>query len=164
MSLKVNLEPFKRKQAARGKRVPRVPSIFDWFCLLPSLEFAVGSVAPAACPLVLAAARAPLAAMHGDTQNGNRRATTLDNLSQRAFVELVDREHRVIASSEAVMIDVVQREHPELIMTSHDEKSHSWLHLATLYQGLHTFPFLQIRNATRYFTDEFSAHERQAVH
>jgi hypothetical protein len=66
--------------------------------------------------------------MHGDAQNGNRRATTLDSLSQRAFVEPVDRGHDVIvviASSEAVMIDAVEREHPDQIIASHDEKSHS---------------------------------------
>ena len=44
--------------------------------------------------------------------------TAHNSLSQRAFVELVDRGHTVvvvIASSEAVMIDAVAREHPDLI-------------------------------------------------
>jgi putative two-component system protein, hydrogenase maturation factor HypX/HoxX len=45
--------------------------------------------------------------------------TAHNSLSQRAFVELVDRGHRVvvvIASSEAVMIEAVEREHPDLIV------------------------------------------------
>jgi putative two-component system protein, hydrogenase maturation factor HypX/HoxX len=45
--------------------------------------------------------------------------TAHNSLSQRAFVELVDRGHTVvvvIASSEAVMIDAVAREHPDLIV------------------------------------------------
>jgi putative two-component system hydrogenase maturation factor HypX/HoxX len=45
--------------------------------------------------------------------------TAHNSLSQRAFVELVERGHRVavvIASSEAVMIEAVEREHPDLIV------------------------------------------------
>ncbi len=45
--------------------------------------------------------------------------TTHNSLSQRAFVELVDRGHRVvvvIASSEEVMLEAVEREHPDLIL------------------------------------------------
>src|SRR6516162_983606 len=45
--------------------------------------------------------------------------TAHNSLSQRAFVELVDRGHRVsvvIASSEEVMLDAVKRERPDLIM------------------------------------------------
>jgi len=46
--------------------------------------------------------------------------TTVHNsLSQRAFVELVDRGHTVvvvIASSEEVMLEAVEREHPDLIV------------------------------------------------
>ncbi len=45
--------------------------------------------------------------------------TAHNSLSQRAFVELVDRGHTVvvvIASSEAVMIEAVEREQPELIV------------------------------------------------
>ena len=45
--------------------------------------------------------------------------TAHNSLSQRAFVELVDRGHRVIvviASSEAVMLEAVEREHPDLIV------------------------------------------------
>src|SRR5260370_15978508 len=44
--------------------------------------------------------------------------TAHNSLSKRAFVELVERGHRVlvvIASSEAVMIEAVEREHPDLI-------------------------------------------------
>ena len=45
--------------------------------------------------------------------------TAHNSLSQRAFVELVDRAHTVvvvIAGSSAVMIDAVAREHPDLIV------------------------------------------------
>src|SRR5260370_22915829 len=45
--------------------------------------------------------------------------TAHNSLSKRAFVELVERGHRVlvvIASSEAVMIEAVEREHPDLIV------------------------------------------------
>jgi putative two-component system hydrogenase maturation factor HypX/HoxX len=45
--------------------------------------------------------------------------TAHNSLSQRAFVELVDRGHRVIvviASSEAVMLEAVEREQPDLIV------------------------------------------------
>lgn len=45
--------------------------------------------------------------------------TAHNSLSQRAFVELVDRGHTVIvviASSEEVMLDAVEREHPDLIV------------------------------------------------
>ena len=46
--------------------------------------------------------------------------TTVHNsLSQRAFVELVDRGHRVsvvIAGSSEVMLEAVEREHPCLIV------------------------------------------------
>src|SRR5438034_8011936 len=45
--------------------------------------------------------------------------TAHNSLSQRAFVELVDRGHTVIvviASSEEVMLEAVEREHPDLIV------------------------------------------------
>jgi enoyl-CoA hydratase/carnithine racemase len=45
--------------------------------------------------------------------------TAHNSLSQRAFVELIDRRHRVIvmiASSEDVMLEAVEREHPDLIV------------------------------------------------
>src|SRR5260370_6361168 len=45
--------------------------------------------------------------------------TAHNSLSQRAFVELVDRGHTVIvviASCEAVMLEAVEREHPDLIV------------------------------------------------
>src|SRR5215467_679433 len=70
------LEPFKRKQAARGTRAPRAPSIVDGFCLLPSLEFAVGSVEPDDCLLAHEAARASPEALREDGQNDSTRATT----------------------------------------------------------------------------------------
>jgi putative two-component system protein, hydrogenase maturation factor HypX/HoxX len=44
--------------------------------------------------------------------------TAHNSLSQRAFVELVDRGHTVvvvIAGSSAVMLEAVDREHPDLI-------------------------------------------------
>src|SRR6266699_2327910 len=69
---------LKRKSAARGKRAPREPSIVGWFFPLPWLAYAAGTVAPDGCPLVLQAARAPLAALREDVQNDNRRATTRD--------------------------------------------------------------------------------------
>src|SRR5215469_5562711 len=61
-------EPLKRKPLARGNRVLPLPSIVDGPSQLPSPVFAAGSVALAACLLVLAAARASLAARHGDGQ------------------------------------------------------------------------------------------------
>src|SRR6266566_4466317 len=45
--------------------------------------------------------------------------TAHNSLSQRAYVELVDRGHTVIvviASSEDVMLEAVEREHPDLIV------------------------------------------------
>jgi putative two-component system hydrogenase maturation factor HypX/HoxX len=45
--------------------------------------------------------------------------TAHNSLSQRAFVELVDRGHTVIvviASSEEVMLEAIEREHPDLIV------------------------------------------------
>src|SRR5690348_7851284 len=45
--------------------------------------------------------------------------TAHNSLSQRAFVELVDRGHKVIvviASSEAAILEAVECEHPELIV------------------------------------------------
>jgi putative two-component system protein, hydrogenase maturation factor HypX/HoxX len=45
--------------------------------------------------------------------------TAHNSLSQRAFVELVDRGHTVvvvIASSEEIMLEAVEREHPDLIV------------------------------------------------
>jgi hypothetical protein len=73
-----SLRALKRKLAARGKRVLRLPSIVGWFFRLPSPACVVGTVAPGGCPLVLVAAQAPLAAKHGDAQSDNRHATTRD--------------------------------------------------------------------------------------
>ena len=58
--------PLKRKPLATGKRAPRAPSIVEWFCRMPWLGYAAGSVAPPACHLVLAAARASPAVIHED--------------------------------------------------------------------------------------------------
>ncbi len=69
---------LKRKPEARGKRAPRTPSIVDGFCLLPSPEYAVGSVAPEVGHLARANARAPLGVMCEDAQNDSTRATTRD--------------------------------------------------------------------------------------
>jgi hypothetical protein len=68
--------PLKQKPAARGTRAPRLPSIVGWFCRLPEPSSVVGTVAPEGYPLVLVAARAPLAALCGDARNDSRRATT----------------------------------------------------------------------------------------
>ena len=77
-------EPLKRKPAARGKRAARAPSTFGWFSRLPWLGYADGSVAPAGCPLVLVAARAPFGVIREGAQSDSRRATTPDG---RADVE-----------------------------------------------------------------------------
>ncbi len=69
---------LKRKPTARGTRAPRAPSIVGRFCRLPELRCAVGSVALAVCPLVLAAAQASPAARHGGVQNDSTLATTRD--------------------------------------------------------------------------------------
>ncbi len=61
--------------------------------------------------------------------------TAHNSLSQRAFVELVDRGHTVIvviASSEEVMLEAVEREHPDLIVAP-VKKSDSCVHLAKIY-------------------------------
>src|SRR5579863_2031670 len=71
---------LKWKPVARGKRAPRASSIVDGFCRLPSLVSAADSVEPDVCHHVLAAAQASPLAMHGDVQNGSRRATTRDGL------------------------------------------------------------------------------------
>src|SRR5947199_3984443 len=69
---------LKRELAARGKRAPPELSIVDGFCRQPSPVYGADSAGPAACPLVLAAARASPAALRQDAQNDNRRATTRD--------------------------------------------------------------------------------------
>src|SRR6266849_6263180 len=53
-------------------------SIVGSFSQLPWLASAAGSVAPDGCPLVLAAAQASPAAIHGGAQNDSRLATTPD--------------------------------------------------------------------------------------
>ncbi len=45
-----------------GKRAPNAPSIVGWFCPLPWLAYAAGTVEPEGCHLVLAAAQVLLAA------------------------------------------------------------------------------------------------------
>jgi len=56
-------------------RALRAPSIVEWFCLMPELPYAAGSVAPPACPLALAAARALSVVMRGGARNESKRAT-----------------------------------------------------------------------------------------
>ena len=67
--------------------------------------------------------------------------TTVHNsLSQRAFVELVDRGHTVvvvIASSEAVMLAAVEREQPDLIvapMLKQVIPASIWQHYTCIYR------------------------------
>ena len=69
---------LKGKLSAKGERAPRMPSIADEFCRRPSPVFAVGIAVLSACPLVLAAARAPHAAIDEGVRNGSRLATTPD--------------------------------------------------------------------------------------
>jgi hypothetical protein len=69
---------LKQEPVARGKRAPHWPSIVASFCQRPWQGYGADSVAPGACPLVLAAARASLAALREDAQNGNTHATTPD--------------------------------------------------------------------------------------
>ncbi len=49
-----------------------------WFSPLPWLGYVAGSVAPPACHLALAAARASPGAMHEAAQNDSKPATTRD--------------------------------------------------------------------------------------
>jgi hypothetical protein len=56
---------LKRKPESRGKKAPRAPSIVGSFSPQPWLESAGDRVAPDVCPLVLAAAQASPAAIHG---------------------------------------------------------------------------------------------------
>jgi hypothetical protein len=76
-----------------GTRAPRMPSIVEGFCRLPSPVFAAESVAPAACHLAHAAARALLAGIRVDAQNESRHATTPD---EPAVVEPVGKWPRYV--------------------------------------------------------------------
>jgi hypothetical protein len=58
---------------AKGNRAPPALSIVDSFFPLLWQGYAVGSIVPSACHLVLAVSRAPLVAMHGDAQSDSRR-------------------------------------------------------------------------------------------
>ena len=57
------------------KRAPRMPSIVDGFCRLPSPASVVDSVVPDVCSLVLEAAGALLVGKREDAQNGSMLAT-----------------------------------------------------------------------------------------
>jgi len=61
--------------AAKDNRALPVLSTVGWFFPLPELPYTGGIVAPAVCHLVLEAARALPAAMHGDAQNESKLAT-----------------------------------------------------------------------------------------
>ncbi len=74
----VRLVALKRKLLARGRRAPHAPSIVGWFSLLPWQGYIADSVAQIVCPLVLAAARASPAALHGDARSDSTHATTPD--------------------------------------------------------------------------------------
>src|SRR5512135_2330388 len=63
------LNRLSRGPAARENRGLPWQSIVGSFSLLPELPSVADSVAPDACPLVLAAARASPAARHGGVQN-----------------------------------------------------------------------------------------------
>src|SRR5262245_32748187 len=64
--------------AEAGNRGRPLLSTVGCFSLRPSPESAVGTVAPDACHLALAAAQASPAAIHEGAQNGSTRATTPD--------------------------------------------------------------------------------------
>ncbi len=66
---------LKRKPESRGKKAPRTPSIVGSFSPQPWLESAGDSVAPDVCPLVLEAAQASSAAIHGGAQSDSTLAT-----------------------------------------------------------------------------------------
>lgn len=72
------LAPLKRRSATMDMRAPRAPSIVGRFFRLPSPAYAVGSVAPDVCHLVLEAAGALPAVSGEDAQNDSSLATTRD--------------------------------------------------------------------------------------
>ncbi len=72
--------------AAKDSTRLRVLTTVGGFCQLPSLECVAGSVAPRVCPLVLAAARAPLGVIREDAQSDSSLATIP---GEPAAVELV---------------------------------------------------------------------------
>src|SRR6266849_3130742 len=80
--------PLKPKALAKGKRVPRTSSIVGWFCRLPSLECAVGSVAPGGCHLALVSGRASFGVKHGGAQSDSRLATPADGRAGEEATEL----------------------------------------------------------------------------
>src|SRR5713101_9354888 len=70
--------------AGDGTGLPAL-SIVGSFFRLPWLEYAGGLVVLPACSLALAAARAPLVALHGDAQNDSKLTTTRDGLAVVGF-------------------------------------------------------------------------------
>jgi hypothetical protein len=78
---------LKRNLAARGRRAPPWLSIVGWFCRLPWQVSVADSVAPAVCHLARVAARALLAVIRVDAQNGSRHATIPDGPAAGELVE-----------------------------------------------------------------------------
>jgi hypothetical protein len=72
--------PSRGPAAEENRGLPPL-SIVGWFCRLPWLESAGGSIAPDGCHLALAAGRALLGAKHGDAQSASRLATTRERLT-----------------------------------------------------------------------------------
>src|SRR5712691_1903410 len=62
------------------------PSMVGWFCRLPWLGYAGGSVVPSSCHLVRAAAPVPLAALREGAQNDSTLATILCEPADVALV------------------------------------------------------------------------------
>jgi hypothetical protein len=87
LHLSLALAPLKRNLAARGRRAPPWLSIVGWFCRLPWQVSVADSVAPAVCHLALVAARALLAVIRVDAQNGSRHATIPDGPAAGELVE-----------------------------------------------------------------------------
>jgi hypothetical protein len=87
LHLSLALAPLKRRSSPRDTRAPREQSIVEWFFPRPSQESGAGSVAPAVCHLVLAAAGALLAVIRVDAQNGSRHATIPDGPAAGELVE-----------------------------------------------------------------------------
>ena len=75
-------------QAQEGNTGLPLPSIVGWLCLRPWQEYAAGSVVPASCHLVRAAAQVPLAALREGAQNDSKLATILSEPANVALVGL----------------------------------------------------------------------------
>jgi hypothetical protein len=60
--------------AGDNRELPPLSTV-GWFSPLPLLGYAGDNVVPDVCPLVLVAARVPLAVLHGDEQSDSTLAT-----------------------------------------------------------------------------------------